>query len=201
MDEKTERLRDIFMDVAEEETVTESQEESPGSLTTDEAVVDERIGEVIEQMRERFEFATDLDVASLTTVVRGFYDGDDDDSIAATLDVSPETVFRARLDLHLFRDEDDDAPFGLAPIRKRSEDDAAALADALDASPERIRHYRRVVDARTEARQVSHRFQSEFEDALADAGLSSMTDSMRDDGLTEATEDIGSLEEDADVSF
>lgn len=202
MDEKTEQLRDIFMDVAGEGTVTESQEESPGSLATDEKGVDERIAAVVERMRERFDFATDLDTPSLVTVVREFYDREDDEAIAADLGVSTGTVSRARLDLHLFRDEDAEAPFDLAALRDRPDADAETLAADLDVSPDDVRHYRQVVDARTEARQVSHRFRSEFEDALADAGLSAtMTESIRDDGLTEATEDIGSLDEDADVSF
>lgn len=202
MDEKTEELRDIFMDVSKEGTVTESQEESPGSLTTDEDGVDERIAAVIERMRDRFEFATDLDTTALSTVVRGFYDDTDDETIAEDLDVSPETVFRARLDLHLFRDEDTDAPFDLAVLRMRSDDDdVESLANDLDVSHEEIRRYQRIVDAQTEARQISHRFQSEFEAALADAGLTSMTDAMPENGRSDTTEDIGSLEDDADVSF
>lgn len=202
MDEKTEELRDIFMAVAEDDTVTESQEEPPGSLAADDADVDDRIAAVIERMRERFEFATELPDEDLVTVVRAFYDGEDDATIADDVGVSPETVFRARMDLHLLRDDDADAPFDVTTLRNRADEDAAALAADLDVSADEIRRYRRVDDARTEARGVSHRFRSEFEDALADAGLSTtMTESIREDGLREATEDIGSLEEDADVGF
>lgn len=222
MDDKTEELRDIFVDVAGEDAVTESQEESPGSLTTDEDGVDDRIVAVIERMDDRYQFATELGTEALVTVVRGFYDGDDDETIAADLsddaaadvdpagaatddaaaiDVTTDDVFRARMDLHLFRDADTEAPFDLAPLRKRPDVDVETLAAELDVSPDEIRHYRRVVDAQTEARQVSQRFQSEFEEALADAGLSTMTDAMPENGRTDATEDIDSLEEDADVSF
>lgn len=38
MDEKTEELRDIFVDVAGEDTVTERQEDGHGSLLSDEGV-------------------------------------------------------------------------------------------------------------------------------------------------------------------
>lgn len=201
MDEKTEELRDIFVDVAGEGTVTESQEETPGSLATDEERVDERIAAVIDRLSDRFAFDVDLDRSALVAVVRRFYDGDDDETVAAALDVSPDDVFRARMALHLFRDDDADAPFDLTALRDRPDADPETLATDLDVSVEQVRRYRRVLDARTEARQVSQRFRSEFEDALADAGLSTMTESMREDGLTEATEDIDSLEDDADVSF
>jgi len=201
MDEKTEELRDIFVDVAGEDTVTESQEESPGSLTTDEDGVDDRIAAVVERMRDRYDFDSGLDDERLAAVVRGFYDGDDDATIADELGVAAEDVFDARLDLHLFRDADTDAPFDLAPLRKRAGDDVATLAADLDAAPEAVRHYCRVVTAQNEARQVSQRFQAEFEEALADAGLTAMTDAMPENGLDDTTEDIGSLEEDADVSF
>jgi|AntDeeMetagen192_2_1112575.scaffolds.fasta_scaffold11930_1 hypothetical protein len=203
MDEKTEELRDIFVDVAGEEAVTESQEESPGSLTTDEDGVDDRIAAVVERMRDRYELDSGLDDDSLVTVVRGFYDGEDDAAIAADIAGAnaADDVFRARLDLHLFRDEDTEAPFDLAPLRKRADDDVETLAADLDVSPEAVRHYRRVVTAQNEARQVSQRFQAEFEEALADAGLTAMTDAMPENGLDDTTEDIGSLEEDADVSF
>jgi len=202
MDEKTEELRDIFVDVAGEETVTESQAESPGSLTTDEEGVDDRIAGVVERMRDRYEFDSGLDDDALVAVVRGFYDGADDATIADDLaGADANDVFRARLDLHLFRDEDTQAPFDLAPLRKRADDDAATLAGDLGVDADQVRHYRRVVTAQNEARQASQRFQTEFEEALADAGLTAMTDAMPENGLDDTTEDIGSLEEDADVSF
>ncbi len=219
MDEKTEELRDIFVDVAGDGTVTESQEESPGSIRTDEEGVDERIAAVIERMRDRFGFATDLDDAALVAVVRAFYDDEDDGSVAAELGVPVDDVRRARLDLHLFRDGDVDAPFDLTPVREAErrasgeaaedrpangdppDDVVADLAAELDADAGEVRRYYRVVAAQREARQVSQRFQSEFEEALADAGLSTMTDAMPENGRSDTTEDIGSLEEDADVSF
>ena len=54
MDEKTEQLRDIFMDVAEEGTVTESQAAGRGSLTdADETACTRGWGGVTARMRER----------------------------------------------------------------------------------------------------------------------------------------------------
>lgn len=200
MDEKTEELRDIFVDVAGEETVTESQEAGHGSLLSDEEGVDDRLLAVIDRLRERFAFDTDLDDDALVTVVRRYYEGDDDTAIAAAVDASEAEVFRARTALHLLRDADTDAPFDLDRLRD-SDADPAAIADEHDLSDDQLRRYQRVVTAQTEARQVSQRFQSEFEDVLRDAGFSTMTDAVQEDGLGEATEDIDSLEEDADVDF
>lgn len=206
MDEKTEALRDIFMDVSEEETVTESQEATPGSLAgVDEAGVLERLGEVVQRMADRYEFETELDDDALVTVVREFYEGSDDEAIAAEIGADTEQVKRARLDLHLLREADTDAPFDLCAFRRAVvEGDAATsdLADRFGVDTATAADYRRVVEAQTAARQVSHRFQSEFEDVLSDAGLSvRLTASLRQDGLDEATEDIDSLDSDADVSM
>jgi len=48
MDEKTEELRDIFIDVTDEDTVTESQEETRGSLIDREGIRDRLEGVVDE---------------------------------------------------------------------------------------------------------------------------------------------------------
>jgi hypothetical protein len=205
MDEKTEQLRDIFMDVAGEGSVTESQAAGRGSLTdADEATVEERLGETVARMRERYEFRTGLEDDALVTVVRGFYAGRDDGELAEDLGVDASAVREARLDLHLLRESDDDADFDVAAFRKHVVDDAtdAELAGAFDIDTETAARHRRVVESQTAARGVSHRFTSEFEDALADAGLAVQhTAAVRETGLDEATEDIDSLDSDADVSM
>lgn len=207
MDEKTEQLRDIFMDVAEEGTVTESQAAGRGSLTdADETAVTKRLGDVIARMRERYGFRTQLDDGALVTVVRGFYAGVGDNDIAADIDATADAVADARLDLHLVRDDDIAADIDVAAFRRRvvgeetPSDDT--LAAAFDVDRETAARLRRVVETQAAARQVSHRFQSEFEDTLAEAGLATHhTAAMRESGLDEATEDIDSLDSDADVSM
>ncbi len=206
MDEKTEQLRDIFMDVSGEASVTESQAAGRGSLTdTDEATVEERLGETVARMRERYDFRTDLDDPALVGLVRGFYAGHEDAALAEELGVDESTVYEARLDLHLLRETDDDADFDVAAFRKRVVGGAATdeeLAAAFDVDTETAARYRRVVEAQAAARGVSHRFTSEFEDALAEAGLATqLTAAVRETGLDEATEDIDSLDSDADVSM
>ena len=190
MDEKTEELRDIFMDVTDEEAVTESQEESRGSLTEERAST-ERIGDIVARMRERYDFDTALSDEELVAVVEGFYGGAPDSAIAEELDVSRRDVFRARLELHLVRERDVDAPFDLAELRDLLSKEVPVndLAAHLDVSESTVRRYRRVVEAQKEASRVSDRFRSEFEDALVDADLGEkFTTDMKDDGLEEATD-------------
>ena len=196
MDEKTEELRDIFVDVTDEETVTESQAEGPGSLTdADDEAVAAGVEAVVERMADRYDFSTALDTDTLVGIVRGFYDGDDDATLADDLDLDPDTVFRARMDLHLLDDADTDFPVDLSALRdartEGDDPDPAALADELDADSETVERALAVVDTQTEIRRVSGRFRSEFEDAIPDAALSiRLTESTQEDGLEEAAEDI-----------
>ena len=112
MDEKTEELRDLFVDIADEDTVTEQQTESRGTLASDDPST-ERLADIVAEMREVCDFDTSLSDEALGTVVERFYAGDSDSDIAAELDVGRGTVVRARLDVHLLRDRDTDAPFDL----------------------------------------------------------------------------------------
>ena len=208
MDEKTESLRDLFLDVAEDGTVTESQEAGPGSLAdVDEGEVDERLADIVERMADRYPFRTSLDVDALVTLVRAFYADQADATIADDLGVAEEELRAARLDLHLLREDDFEAPFDIAALRRRLADsdaevDDEALAVEFDTDRETVARHRRAVEAQQAARQVSHRFQSEFEDVLTEAGLATQhTAALRDDGLDEATEDIDSLDSDANVSM
>ena len=211
MDDKTEELRDIFMDVSDSETVTESQAESRGSLTDiDESAAADRLRETVGRMRERYDFESDLGDAALISLIQGFYEGRTDDELAEALGVSVSAVVTARLDLHLLRDDDLDADFDLAAFRRRvvgsdaaeSGESDAELADRFDIELSEASHYRRVVETQAASRQVSHRFQAAFEDALAEAGLSTqLTSAVMESGLDEATEDIDSLDSDADISM
>ena len=190
MDEKTEELRDIFMEVSEEETVTERQDDDRGSLTEggDDTA---RIADVITEMRDRYEFSTELADDELVRVVRGYFRGVPDAAIADELGVARDTVVRARLDLHLLRDRDTEAPIELSTLREQLDEGAttADVADALGVSDSTVRRYRRVLDAQAESRRVSERFRSEFADAVPDADLSRrMTDEATEDGLDDATE-------------
>ena len=209
MTEKTEELTDIFVKVTDEEEVTESQAETRGSLARSEEGVEEGLIAVVERIRERFDFRSDLDDERLTTVVRGYFEGESDAAIADSLGVDEAAVVRARLDCHLVRDEDVPDAVDLDALRDRVDEPTdtempgdGALAAALDADRADVRRARNVLAAQARARSVSQRFRAEFEDVLADAGLSNrMTESVREDGLAEATEDIDSLESDADVGF
>lgn len=196
MDEKTRKLRDIFMDVAEDATVTERQEESRGSLATDDRV-DERLRELVESMRERFDFRTALSTDALVGLVRGFYAGASDAEIAAELedDPDPETVARARADLHLVTEQDLDAPFDLDDLRDGLDEDRSVsdIADDLDADASIVRRYRHVVETERERKIVNDRYRDEFERLLADRDLEErLTGEVRETGLEDATEGMES---------
>ncbi|AGB29977.1 hypothetical protein C488_18945 [Natrinema pellirubrum DSM 15624] len=196
MNDKTEELRDIFTDVTDgEETVTESQEDTRGSLERDERTDQERLESVVQQMRERYEFETPLSDDELLTVARGFYDDRSDEAVADDLGVDAEVVFEARMSLHLVGEDDADE-VDLAAIRDRDADDAT-LADDYGVSEAAIRRYRRVAEAEDQSRTANDRYRDEFDSVLADADLSErMTSDLREDGLEDATEGM-----ETDVEF
>ncbi|ELY65504.1 hypothetical protein [Natrinema versiforme] len=188
MNDKTEELRDIFTDVTDgEETVTESQENTRGSLERDERSDEDRLESVVQQMRERYAFETGLSDDELISVARAFYDDRSDEAIADDLGVDTADVFEARMSLHLVGEDDADE-VDLAAIRDREEDDAT-LADEYDVSADRIRRYRRVAAAEDESRAANDRYRDEFDSILADSELSEqITSDLREDGLEDATE-------------
>lgn len=200
MDDKTQELRDIFLDVSEEETVTESQEDTHGSLASDDEI-DDRIMETIDRMREEFEFQTDLADDTLVALVRAYYSGDDDEEIAETLDadVTPREVHAARLDLHLLRPEDTEVDFDLTVLREHLEADTPVdeITDELDIDEATVEEYRDVLRVRAIIQRTNARYPIEFEDALQDTQIADrLTHDTREDGLDEATEG-----QEVDVSF
>ncbi|RQH00988.1 conditioned medium-induced protein 4 [Natrarchaeobius oligotrophus] len=196
MNEKTEELRNIFTDVTDgEATVTESQENTRGSLEKDERTDEERVRNVVAQMRDRYEFETALSDDELVEVATGFYDGESDEQIADRVGVGSTAVFEARMSLHLVGEDDADE-VDLVAIRERDEDDAA-LAEEYGVDEDRIRRYRRVAAVEDESRAANDRYRDEFDSILADAELSvRMTTDVREDGLEDATEGM-----ETDVDF
>ncbi len=194
MDEKTEQLRDLFMDVAEEETVTEHQTDDRGSLTTDDGTED-RVRTVIEQLQERYEFRSDLGIDELHHVAEGWYENKDPSEIAAELpdDVDPEAVNRAAVDLHLVDLDTLDAPVELDRIREALAADRSidATANTLEISKQRLTHYRHVLQVTDERRVVGDRYREEFDRVLADRDLGEqLTEEIQESGLDGATEGL-----------
>ncbi|MEF8785123.1 MAG: conditioned medium-induced protein 4 [Haloarculaceae archaeon] len=197
MDEKTAELRDIFIDVADGETVTESQTEQRGSLLRDESVED-RLADVIDRMREQFDFQTSLATDELCTIVTEFYDGESDDGIATVLKIPRDLVFDARMDLHLVRDEDTgDIDTTALRARLAADEPVGAVAADLDAKPGTVERAVRAVRAENRSKRVSQRFRTEFEEILTDADIADhLTADVQDDGLDDATEGL-----EVDVEF
>jgi hypothetical protein len=193
MDEKTAELRDIFVDATGEETVTERQAEPRGSITVEEdpEEVAAEVADLVETMRERYDFRTSLGADAYRRLVRGFHDDADDAALAEALDTTVETVVDARLDCHLVRDADRDVP-DFEAIRERivdGDDDEAIAGDLGD--PGTVAHVRRVVESEREATRANGRFRDAFAELLTDADLTGrLARDSREDGLEEATEDI-----------
>lgn len=199
MDDKTEELRDIFIDATGEDTVTENQDAARGSLETDPSADDERLHSLVEEMRAETEFRTDLDIDTYAAVARGFHDDETDEQLANDLDLNEQTVFDARLDLHLVREGDRDAPFDLDQLRRLVIEEVSRpeRAEQLDTDEEAIRHYSRIVATDLASTRVNDRFRDGFAELLSDANLGTrLATDAREDGLKEATEDI-----ETDVSF
>ncbi|GGL47601.1 conditioned medium-induced protein 4 [Halocalculus aciditolerans] len=196
MNEKTEELRDIFTKVTDETTVTEQQADTHGTLASD-VDVDDRLADVVTDMRDDLDFTSSLDTDQYVAVVRGFYADETDADIAADLDTDPETVTDARFDLHLVRDDDAD-PDVEAAVRERlaadptTDPDAdldADLADDIDVDADAVASARRVVRTRREIDRVNDRYRSEFRNLLADHELATrLTEDIHEDGLQDATE-------------
>jgi hypothetical protein len=192
VDEKTEQLRDIFVDIADGPTVTDEQADTRGSLARGER--EERLGALLDRARERTGFDTGLTDESLARVARGFYDGMDDGALADALGVSSGAVRRARLDLHLVREADFDAPLdldALAELREAGRSIEASAA-ALDAAVPTVRRYRRVLATQQERRRIGDRRRAAFDELLGDADLDARTTGLRETGLEEATEGMES---------
>lgn len=195
MDEQTEELRDLFVETTGEEAVTADQKADRGDLTDATAEdAEERIAELVAEMRERYAFASGLDDA-LVRVVTGFYADESDAELADAVDADEETVFLARMDLHLIRESDRDAPFPISDLRELIVDEVPLeeRAERLDGDADRetVEHYSRVVEADLESTRANDRFTDQFADLLTDADLrESHTGDAHETGLEEAAEDI-----------
>lgn len=198
MDDKTAELRDIFIDVTEEDSVTEKQEDPRGSLAEDETEIEGNLRAVIEQMRAQLTFETALSLDALTQIVYEFYDEKSDAVIADELDIDQETVVQARYDLHLIREREQDVPFDPDDFQElfAEEHTPAEIADTLTLDESTAETYYRVLETQEEIRRVNSRYTDEFEELLTDADLEDHTEDVKEDGLEEATEGM-----ETDVSF
>ncbi len=196
MDDRTERLRDLFVETTGGETVTERQEPGPGSLA-DDGPDEAAVRAVIDSLRERHGLATDLDDEALVRVARGYFDGEDDAALAAALAVDERAVLRARAALHLIDDRDREGPVDIERVRALLREGRELGAALDDADPAALERARLIAAAEIEIRRAGGRFRDEFAALLTDADLGDrLAESAREDGLREATADL-----ETDVSF
>jgi hypothetical protein len=194
MDEKTEELREVFLDVVDEETVTERQEDPRGSIAVDDDEVERSLRSTIATMEDRYDVAPGFSREELTELVRLFYDGKPDDEIAQELGgFDTDAVTRARFDLHLVTAEDRESPIEIDDLRERldagrSLGEIAGRADTTEAA---LARRKRVAEVDEERRLVGDRFRLEFERLLGERNLAErFTERITDDGLDDATEGI-----------
>lgn len=186
MDDKTEELRDIFLSVSDEESVTESQSEDRGSLLRGSGG---ELGSVIEQLREKFGFELSLSDDERECLVEEFYEGADDDQLGTRLDMDAETVFRARMELHLLREDEPALAEETVEQIRTSDREAEDIAGELGVDTEDVRRCRAVLAAQERSRRVSQRFRTAFEERLTDAELTDhLAADATEDGLDGATE-------------
>jgi len=186
MDDKTEELRDIFLSVSDEESVTESQTEDRGSLLGESGG---DLEAVIEQLREKFGFELSLSDRERCRLIEGFYNGKDDGELAEELGIEAEAAFEARMELHLLREDEPRLSEDSLDVIRDSDQSAEALATALGVSADEIRRSRAVLDAQARSRRVSQRFRTAYEERLTDTELTDhLAAETHEDGLDGATE-------------
>jgi len=195
MDEQTEELRDLFVETTGAEEVTEDQAEDRGDLADTVAAEDAeaRIRELIGRMRERYAFESGLDDDALVRVVTSFFADESDAEIADALGTDEPTVFDARMDLHLVRERDREAPLPMDELRELIVEDVPLdeRAERLDTDPDTVEHYSQVIAADRRSTRANGRFADEFAELLTDADLrDSHAADARESGLEEAAEDI-----------
>lgn len=190
---KTDRLREIFLEVADEKTVTEQQDQTTGAVYDSGARenVDAEIETIIDDLRAEYGLDTSLDTTQLTTLVRRFYAEESDTEIARALgDASLDrTVARARVKLQLFRDSDFDAPFEINRLHDLmdSECPTTEIAEELGVSESTVRAYQRVLIAEQQAAASNFTYRDQFAAVVAAENKGGETETRTlDDGLADA---------------
>lgn len=187
MNDNTNRLREIFLDIAGEETVTERQEETRSHAPSNDG--DASVESLIKTfLEEEGEGKTRFDVDQLATIAVKYFEGSTDAEIAARLGSKSldKSVTRARIMLHLFRERDLDAPFDLDNLRTLREQEWSQrdIADELGVSTTTVRHYLRVIERYDEAQSVPRSRRRQLQEAINESGRGVKIDLY--DGLGEA---------------
>lgn len=165
MTARIDELRAIYSRLGRVEQFTEPQQQPRGVVRPDDDI-DRGVRALVADVRTREGLRTTLSDGDLVGVVRGFYAGRSDHDVAADLDVSTTTVFRARMGLHLF--DERDAPPELDPVirRLRAGESPADVATRLDVSRAAVDRVDRLLAARRAARRVNYRYTTGFADLL-----------------------------------
>ncbi|MFB6086368.1 MAG: hypothetical protein ABEJ84_06130 [Halodesulfurarchaeum sp.] len=205
MPDRTEKLRDLFESVTGTETVTERQRQAHGSLGSETEPV-AAIADTIEEMATALSFETALPRSALLRVVQGYYRGQTDGELAEAIRreldpvepgpdpdaIDEKTIARARLDLHLVREDERPGEAAVPHLRDVEEgtETVSTVAERLDRTESTVRHWLAVRETQAERRRVADRYRQAFESALGDRDIADrLTASLEETGLEESLED------------
>ena len=188
MDDRTERLRDLFETVTGTGETTESQRSDRGTLVSN-TPIEDRLRAIIESMLDREPFATDFATDTYVDIVTGYYGGASDEALAESLELTTATVRRARFDLHLLRSHDWPLDADPGTIRAASDETPHASVESL--SPESRELANSVLTVLGSITTSNRRYLDQFEELLDDGDVTNrfVAEAHRD-GLEGATEDM-----------
>lgn len=180
MTTKIDELRTLFERLGGETTFTERQQRVDHG-GTDERRLDADLRQIVRELRVDVGLRTSLDDDALVALVRGFYAGQSDATIAAALGASEAVVSRARFAMGLVAPADLEGPVDLRALATLREEGLGtpACAAELGGSEAAVRRAERVLDGRRAARRRGHRYQLEIETLLDAAGVTAEMSAAR----------------------
>lgn len=190
-----ERLKAIFQEVSDTDTVTEHQEEQRGSIIE---TTDDHLQDTITEYKSTYSFETTLTTSELATIIKHTHDGKSDREIATELGNRnlDKTVQRARTNLLFITDDDlSTNVLDINELETLLNDDTdysnPDLADKLNTSTSTISKYRRLL--RLLDRKQHTDYPERFENALDQNNLNAtVAKDLIDDGLDDATDNTPS---------
>lgn len=181
-----EKFKDV-LDNLDETTVKEEKEEVRGSLS-----IEEKIGNIIGDIKEKEGLETDLKKEKLTEIIKLYFEGKDDKEISKETGIEESKIRKNRSNLYLPRDKDlDKSPIDKEKLEDLDELSKSKIREEFDLDEETTRFYYKIIKAEDKP------YKERFEEALSDEFIAErMTSEVKEKGLEDATED---MEIDVDV--
>ena len=188
MSDKTDQLRDLFLQISTNTTVVEKQATQHGTLKGS-VEIERVLREVVSEMVGRYNVQTKLTLDQLAATVRLFYNGLSDTEIAEQLGdrALNKTVSRARIKLQLFRESDLALPFDKDEFMQLVAAGCSVkeTSEKLDVAPSTVSEYKSIFDCLKAKEQDG--YTKIFEEILSDQEVSeTMVAHISKDGLQDA---------------